>query len=163
MSNEQQFFDLLNRHGVPFVVVGGHAVIMHGYRRSTEDIDVVWRRSRDAEEKLLAALTEAGAEFITNEIDPQTRIEKSKPVSLAFIRAEHLMMLWSKFGFIDLFDYIPGHPAENVDQLFATCETQGNLKYVSLEWLKKMKRVAGRTKDRADLEYFEGPPTNGNS
>jgi len=41
------------------------------------------------------------------------------------------------------------------DQLFATCESEGDLKYVSLEWLKRMKRAAARTKDLADLEHLD--------
>jgi peptidoglycan/xylan/chitin deacetylase (PgdA/CDA1 family) len=37
MTPEFHVFDVLQRHGVPFVVVGGHAVNFHGFIRATED------------------------------------------------------------------------------------------------------------------------------
>lgn len=40
------------------MVVGGHAVNVHGYIRATEDTDVLWVRNRDTEEHLLRALDE---------------------------------------------------------------------------------------------------------
>jgi hypothetical protein len=57
----------LARHGVPFVVVGGHAVNFHGHIRLTEDTDVLWMRSRESEVALLAALQEVNACWISNE------------------------------------------------------------------------------------------------
>ena len=41
------------RAGVPFVVIGGHAVIVHGYVRTTEDADIVFRRTDDSETLLV--------------------------------------------------------------------------------------------------------------
>jgi hypothetical protein len=49
MPDDLELFDLLRRHGVDFVIVGGHAVNVHGYRRATEDIDIVWIRSPETE------------------------------------------------------------------------------------------------------------------
>ena len=37
-------FEVLTRYGVPFVVIGGHAVNYHGYIRATEDRDIVLLR-----------------------------------------------------------------------------------------------------------------------
>src|SRR3954469_1360761 len=71
----------LQRHTVPFVVIGGHAVNQHGHLRGTEDVDVIWVRSPEADQKLLAALTSIEAAWIGKEIDPATGIEKIYPVS----------------------------------------------------------------------------------
>jgi hypothetical protein len=49
MTPDFRLFDVLSRHGVPFVVVGGHAVNFHGFIRATEDTDVLWIRSPAAE------------------------------------------------------------------------------------------------------------------
>jgi hypothetical protein len=108
MTPEFHLFDVLTRHGVPFVVVGGHAVNFHGFVRATEDTDVLWIRSPAAEENLLRALDELAAEYIGNEIDPATSIERTHRVTAGFVRAERLMMLCTKAGFLDLFDYVPG-------------------------------------------------------
>ena len=39
-------FQLLARAGVPFVIIGGHAVVFHGYLRTTEDADLHFRALR---------------------------------------------------------------------------------------------------------------------
>jgi hypothetical protein len=144
--------DVLSSHNVPFVVIGGHAVTYHGFVRATEDTDVVFRRTPEGELSLLAALTEVNACWIADEIDPDTGIERLFPVSLPYIRSSRMMMLVTDFGFLDLFDYIPGCPDDPVEQLFDTALEQGRYKYASLGWLRAMKTAANRPKDRIDLE-----------
>ena len=152
MSDQQQLLAVLRRHGVPFVVIGGHAVNFHGYIRTTEDVDVVWLRSPQAEQDLLAALTEVNAAFISNEIDPSTRLERTVPVTLQFIQSRRLMMLVTRLGFLDLFDYVPGIPQENPQSLFDSAVAMGDLKFVSLDWLRRMKDASARPKDLEDLQ-----------
>ncbi|HEX4125834.1 MAG TPA: hypothetical protein VHY37_13995 [Tepidisphaeraceae bacterium] len=152
ISNDQHIFGTLAKHRVPFIIIGGHAVYRHGYRRTTADIDVVWLRSEASASALLAALTELNAVWIGKELDPVTGIERTYPVSLAYINVEHLMMLWTPFGPLDLFDFIPGMPTEDVQRLFDSGVEGDGLIFSSLSWLRKMKRAAGRTKDLADLE-----------
>lgn len=152
ISNDEQIFGTLKKHRVPFVIIGGHAVYRHGYRGTMADIQVVWQRSPESTNALFAALAELGAVWIGKEIDPATRIERTYPVSLSFINREHLMMLWTPFGPLDLFDYIPEMPSEDVRELFQTAVEGDGLIFSSLAWLRKMKRISGRTKDLADLE-----------
>jgi hypothetical protein len=149
---------VLRRHRVPFVVVGGHAVNFHGHRRATEDVDVVWLRSPDAERALVAALAEIGAHYISREIDPATGIEATRPATAAYVATTHLMMLWTPtHGFLDLFDFVPNDPAADVMTLFDSSVTGNDgLRYVSLAWLRRMKRAAGRPVDLADLENLPG-------
>ena len=151
---QHEFIASLQKHGVVFCLVGGHAVQVHGYGRETEDIDIVWLRSDDMDARLLAALQEANACWITNEKDPATGIERLRPVDDGYIGLQHLMMLWTDYGFVDLFDYIPGFPTAKVEDLFSTAIEVGGTRYASLEWLKKMKQAAGRPKDLADLSQL---------
>lgn len=152
MASELEIFDALRRHKVPFVVIGGHAVNFHGYGRLTEDTDVVWLRSPQTEQSLLLALSEIEAQYIGSEIDPHTRLERTYPVTLPFIGSNHLMMLLTRHGFLDLFDHIPGLPAEEVRQLFESSVEVEQICYASLGWLRRMKTAAGRSKDALDLE-----------
>lgn len=142
----------LREHGVPFVVIGGHAVSFHGYVRATEDLDVVWARSPQAETALLAALTAINASWISDDRDPATGLERLVPVSAAHIRAEHLIMLVTDHGFLDLFDYVPGCPEADVAQFMADSVEADGVRYCSLAWLRRMKHAAGRPRDVADLE-----------
>jgi hypothetical protein len=152
MRDDQQILTVLHRHGVPFVIVGGHAVIFHGFLRATEDVDVVWLRSPESERSLHAALTELGACYIGNDIDPATGIERTYPVTPGFIQAHHLMMLFTRHGFLDLFDYVPGFPQQNPAELMPSSVERDGLRYASLGHLRKMKQAAGRAKDQLDLE-----------
>ena len=151
-----RLLDVLAKHNVPFVIIGGHAVSFHGYVRATEDVDVVVRRTPDGDQALLAALTEVNARWIGSEMDPETGIERTFPVSLAYIRASRLMMLVTDCGFLDIFDYIPGCPDESVERLFDSAAESHGWRFASLDWLRKMKQAAGRAKDQIDLENL--PP-----
>lgn len=156
MAPDFRLFEVLGCHHVPFVVIGGHAVNVHGYVRATEDTDVLWVRNRDSEERLLRALDELDALYIGSEIDPTTGIERTHPVTEAFVRSQNLMMLCTSAGFLDLFDYVPGHPAVPVQAVVDTAILVDGIRFVSLEWLRKLKVAAGRPKDLLDLENLPG-------
>lgn len=51
--------DALNRKGIKYVVVGGCAVILHGYYRTTHDIDLIVEPSTANVKRLKDALYEA--------------------------------------------------------------------------------------------------------
>ena len=146
-----EWADALISADVPVVIIGGHAVSFHGYVRATEDIDLVFRRDAIVEERLLDVLQARGAYWISDEIDPTTGLELTVPVSLDFIRRQHLLMLGMEGGFVDLFDFIPGHPQVPVDELFHSAVTIGQRHFASLQWLKEMKRASGRPQDLIDL------------
>jgi hypothetical protein len=147
-------FQLLARAGVPFVIIGGHAVNFHGHVRATEDTDLIFERSPDSESALLEALESIHACWISDERDPATGHEKLIPVSLSYVRGEHLMMLTTDLGFVDLYDYVPGFPDVPVADVFSDSIKLDNLRFVSLQWLRKLKQVAGRHKDLDDLEHL---------
>ncbi len=144
--------EVLADHGAPFVVNGGHAVGYHGYVCATEDHDVVFVRSADAKRALLAALKKLNAEWISDEIDPATGLERLVPVSEAHIRAEHVMMLRTDLDYLDIFDHIPGYPSEDTRLLYGSAEALQGIRFANLEWLRRMTQAGGRPKDLEDLE-----------
>ena len=145
---------VLARAGVPFVIIGGHAVTFHGYVRTTEDTDVVFRRTPAAETSLQGALESIHACWVSDERDPATGLERLVPVSSSYLRAQHLLMLTTDLGFLDVYDYIPGFPEIPVEELFADSVLVGELRFVSLRWLRKLKEQAARHKDLDDLEHL---------
>ena len=56
----EDFFRLLNEHGVEYMIVGGYAVAYHGYPRFTKDIDVFYGNTRANTQRLQAALVTFG-------------------------------------------------------------------------------------------------------
>lgn len=153
-DNPLTVFQLLTRAGVPFVIIGGHAVNFHGHVRTTEDTDLIFERSAASEAALLKALESIHACWISDERDPVTGLERLVPVSPSYVRAEHLMMLTTDLGFLDLYDYIPGFPDVPVADVFSDSIALDNLRFVSLRWLRKLKQAAGRHKDLDDLEHL---------
>ena len=139
---------------MPFVIIGGHAVVFHGYVRATEDADLIFERTPASEAALLEVLESIHACWISDERDPATGIERLVPVSLSYVRSRNLMMLTTDFGFLDIYDYIPGFPNMPVAEVFSESIELDNLRFVSLHWLRKLKQVAGRHKDLEDLEHL---------
>ena len=149
-------FRVLTRAGVPFLIIGGHAVSFHGYVRTTEDADVIFQRSPVTEAALLRVLESIHACWVSNDRDPQTGIERLVPVSLSYLKAQPLMMLSTDLGFLDLYDYVPGFPETPVEEIFADSIAWDELRFVSLPWLRRLKERAARHRDLDDLEHL--PP-----
>lgn len=143
--------ETLKRRNVPFVVIGGIAVIQAGYIRATSDVDILFLRSPAGEEALASALLEMDAEYITDEKDPQTGFEKGLPADLKYVQGNHLMMLWTKFGALDIFDYVPGWPDSDPRKLKDAAVSCDGVLYASRSDITKMKLKAARPKDIADI------------
>lgn len=56
--------EVLNRHGVQYVVIGGYAAVLYGLPRATEDLDVTPAATDDNLVRLAAALTELDAKLL---------------------------------------------------------------------------------------------------
>ncbi len=149
-------FRVLTRAGVPFLIIGGHAVSFHGYMRTTEDADVIFQRTPVTEAALLRVLESIHACWVSNDRDPQTGLERLVPVSLSYLKAQPLMMLSTDLGFLDLYDYVPGFPETPVEEILADSIAWDDLRFVSLHWLRRLKERAARHRDLDDLEHL--PP-----
>jgi hypothetical protein len=148
-------FEPLLRRGVPFVVIGGVAVGFYGRLRATEDTDIIFLRDESSEENLFLALMDLDAAFISDEIDPSTNLERLIPVSKAYVRNSRLMMLCTRLGYLDIFDYVPGIEEQDVrDLINSAVKSAAGVPHVSLEWLLKIKKSAGRAKDLEDAEIL---------
>jgi len=156
-SHPLEVVDYLIQAGVPLVIIGGHAVNLHGFARATEDVDVAYRRNPETEILLSQALTDLGAFYIGDEIDVATGIETTYPSTLEYVRQHHLLMLGTRLGFLDVFDFVPGLPEVTVDELITTSVEFAGRRFVSLPWLRQMKQVADRPQDRIDLANLPVP------
>ena len=137
---------------IPFAVIGGHAVNAHGFLRSTEDVDILFERTAQSEQRLYQLLNEIEAYYIGTEIDPQTGIERIHPVTVEYIQTNHMLMLGSRLGYLDLFDFVPGIAEALVGDVLKSVITINNRPFVDLYWLRRMKMAADRPQDRIDLQ-----------
>jgi len=56
----RDFILALNKHDVQYILVGGYAVILHGYRRVTGDMDIWVNRTKENYSKITLAFAEFG-------------------------------------------------------------------------------------------------------
>ncbi len=131
-----------------FVVIGGVAVIAHGYERNTKDLDICYSPDASNLEALGGVLLDLGARLRGIEEDipfvPDART----------LRTMQILTLDTNEGGLDLLvnpDGSPGFAAlkANADRIhFDGFE----ILIASIEDLLAMKRAAGRSQDETDIE-----------
>jgi hypothetical protein len=65
---------LLNAHSAKYLVIGGHACILHGLVRTTEDVDILVEDSEENLKRVIAALSEM-EDAAAKELTPRDLLE----------------------------------------------------------------------------------------
>ncbi len=142
--------EILLRHGVEFLVIGGQAEVLYGSSRVTLDVDVCYRRSGENLARLASALLE---------LKPTLR---GAPPDLQFRLDAQSLALGNNFTFIttagdfDLLGYV--EPIGGYEQLSsnATAFQAGEMaiRAIGLDDLIKIKEYLRRPKDQAALHQL---------
>jgi hypothetical protein len=152
----ERLLQLLNRHGVAYVIVGGLAAVAHGSTLATEDVDVAPARDRANLDRLATALRGMRARLRT-EREPEG---VEFPCDGAFLAAQQKVLnLVTDPGDVDLTIAPAGFPRgydDLIDDSIAIDLGDGVVtRIASLADVISSKRAAGRAKDRAALPYLE--------
>lgn len=134
----KEFIGLLNKNN-GYIIIGGYAVVYHGYVRSTNDIDIWIDIRKDNIKKVIKALDEFGFSSLN--------------ISEADFSPNQIIQLGYPPNRIDLITTPAG-----ID--FETCYESREqvvidnitIKFIDLENLIKAKKASGRTRDLADVE-----------
>jgi len=139
--------------GVEFVIVGGFAVIAHGYVRATRDLDIVPAPTSENYERLAALLRELNAE----QIGVDAHLLPNQPTDPAGLGAGGSFQLITSLGRLDILqasDDVP--PYARLATSAASTRFRGReIRVCSLAELVRMKQRAGRPQDVADLAALE--------
>jgi hypothetical protein len=141
----ENFLELLNKHSVAYLVIGGFAVGYHGYPRYTGDIDVWIDPSEETADKMMQVMEEFGfGQDFTRE---------------DFLKRDSFMQIGFPPSKIDLLC-----SAKGVD--FKECYTRKitertiekgtTIYFISLADLIANKKAVGRSRDLNDLENLPG-------
>jgi len=151
MTDFEALFRALDQHRVEYVVVGGAAAIAHGSSRFTQDLDIVYKRSGDNIDRVVAAL---------QAYQPYLR---GAPRGLPFMWDRETLSrglnftLETSVGAIDLFGEIPGGGTyEDLESASVELKLFGApAKCLNLDQLIRAKRATGRPKDLEALAELE--------
>lgn len=141
----------LQAHGVRFVLIGGLAAKAHGSPTLTVDIDICYARDRDNLERLAAVLAELGA------------VLRGAPADLPFhpdrrtLERGDTFTLTTAYGDLDILGTpsgVAGFEELNANADEAKLDEALVVRVASLDDLMRMKRAAGRPKDRVELEIL---------
>jgi hypothetical protein len=136
----ENLLKLLSGNAVEYVIIGASAFPVHGYSRSTLDLDIFVRPEKENAQRTLKALEEFGfdvADITVNDI-----------LSYKLLIREYLVD-------VDIHPFVTGITFEEVwrnrlqDEYGDTPAV-----FASLDDLIKMKEAAGRQKDLDDLKHL---------
>ena len=138
-------------HDVEFVVVGGVAAAARGSPTSTIDVDICYRREERNLERLAEALEALRARL--------RGVDEEVPFILdaKALRAADHFTLTTDLGDVDLLGTPAGTSGYGDIAVHATAidlEDGLTVKVAALEDLIRMKKAAGRPKDRVELEIL---------
>jgi len=134
---------LFGVHRVEFLLIGGQAVIAHGYPRLTKDMDLWVRPSVENGARVLLALAEFGT--------PLSAFDAAE-----FLEPETLIMLGREPFRVDLLTQIPGVEFESAWQRRSSVTLDGQqVPLISCADLIANKKAVGRLQDLADVEALE--------
>jgi len=139
----KEFIELLNSHGVEYLIVGGHAVAYHGHPRYTGDIDFFIRPSAENAARMLTVLVAFG--FPDAVLDSATFTEPDKVVQLG--RPPYRIDILTSISGVSFDEAWSDRVESELDRL-PVC-------FIGKKSLVSNKRASGRAKDLADVDALE--------
>lgn len=144
----RELMETLTRHGVRFLVVGAHAVAVHGVPRGTQDLDIWLARDHENVDRVWRALAEFGAPLASIGVRREDFEDKDCVVQLG-VPPARIDLMTSISGVDSFSSAFANHVDATVEQV--TVPVLGRKELIA------NKRASGRRKDLVDLEWLEKP------
>ncbi|TAD90357.1 MAG: hypothetical protein EAY75_04505 [Bacteroidetes bacterium] len=135
------FIDCLNKNKVKYILVGGYAVVIRGYSRSTGDMDIWVEKSPENYQKLLRAITTFGLPAIAI---PKDQFFSEDFDVFSFGRPPYAIEILTSVKGVDFSTSFEQSTLEQINDI--------NVRVLHLRHLIDAKKAAGRYKDLNDLE-----------
>jgi hypothetical protein len=144
--------EILVKHGVRFVVIGGIAGNLRGSTTITNDLDICYALEPDNLERLAEALREVHAHLRGAPSDVPFRLDAKT------LEMEDSFTFVTDIGSIDVLGHPTGIPG-GYEELERAADDMGiaagvTVKVASLDDIIRMKRAAGRPKDLIEVEVL---------
>jgi hypothetical protein len=144
----RRILEILEAHGVEYVVVGGVAAVLQGAPVTTFDIDTLVKVDTENAERVLRAL---------HDLDARYREHDSLRPTAADVAAGGHLLLLTNSGPLDVLGFIGGGKRyEDVANRADTVRVGSlSIRVLTLEMLVDEKKALGRDKDLAALRLLE--------
>jgi len=137
------FVKLCNLHKVKYLVIGGYAVSIHGYPRSTKDLDILIELSEENAIKVKKVVDDFG--FASLKLTKED-----------FLKRDFVTQLGYEPIRIDILNDIGGLNYEEAWVNRKMVNYEGELiPFIGYNELLKLKAIAGRPQDLADISKLE--------
>lgn len=134
------FIKLCNQFEVRYLVIGGYAVSVHGYPRSTKDLDICIELSDNNADKMLKVIDEFGFASL-------------KLTKADFIKPDYITQLGCEPLRIDIINDLDGVSFDEAWKNKRVVTMLGELvNFIGYHELLKVKTKAGRPQDLADID-----------
>lgn len=139
----KEFIQLLNKHKVKYLLVGGYAISLYSRPKSTQDIDIFIESSKTNAKKILKVLDEFGLSSLGISINDLTTMDRVVQLGASPLR-------------IDIMTSIEGVDFSTAYKRCTKITYWGirNVSFISYNDLINNKKTVGRKKDIEDLEWL---------
>lgn len=153
----EEVFRALNKNKVRYLVVGGGAVVLHGVVRMTADLDLFVDLEKNNLLKFTEILTGLGYRpkipvRASAFADKSKREEWRKEKNMQVFSFYHLKRYQDH---IDVFVYEPVGFEEAYKEKEVMAAGRIKIPVISIKYLTKMKTIAGRPQDIADIKALK--------
>ena len=140
----QEFIEELNKSKVEYILVGGYSVIVHGYNRTTGDLDVWVNPTKSNYVKLISACSSFG--LMLDDLTEDNFLKNDDLDVFTFGRPPVS---------IDIMTKVKGLTFKETYELAQIAEIDGvKTRVIHKNHLIQAKKAAGRPKDQDDIEHL---------
>jgi predicted nucleotidyltransferase len=139
-----EFIITLNKNKVEYILVGGYAVIYHGYNRTTGDMDIWVHATSDNYNRLLAAFNDFGMSVF--DMSETKFLDTENFDVFSFGRPPVCIELLTK---VKGLTFIEAYSSSSFVEFGGT-----HVQMIDIRDLILAKKAAGRNKDLDDLEHL---------
>ena len=141
-----EFIQALERNEVEYLLVGGYAVILHGYTRTTGDMDIWVNPSEENYNRLVKAFQSFGMPVF--DMTEKNFLDTSKFDVFTFGTSPISIDIMTKVKGLSFKEAFPEAASIELDEGLS-------VRLLSREDLLKAKRASGRAKDFNDIRHLE--------
>ncbi len=145
LKEHKKVLALLAQHAVDFLVVGGYAVICHGYERSTSDMDIWLKPSDKNRDRFIKAMKEKGVS--SSKLKALSKMDFTEPQVLA---------IGKKPNQIEFLTVVTGLEFEEADRQKTTVDLKNQqIGLLGYKDLITNKMLTDRLQDKADVDKLQ--------